>query len=98
MIKTAQEKYDLLYDKFKDGDLTRLPLLLGLYTDDKFNTRKKDGTNAAGDNSVERNHGRAIRRFVNLISNKNIVSEISYEYVPGPFMRIYVKALKMLGL
>ncbi|MBJ8129373.1 MULTISPECIES: AAA family ATPase [Bacillus cereus group] len=92
--KTAQEKYDLLYDKFKDGDLTRLPLLLGLYTDDKFNTRKKDGTNAAGDNSVERNHGRAIRRFVNLISNKNIVSEISYEYVPGPFMRIYVKALK----
>ncbi|MEB6113915.1 AAA family ATPase [Kurthia gibsonii] len=92
--KTAQEKYDLLYDKFKDGDLTRLPLLLGLYSDDKFKTKKKDGSDASGDNSVERNHGRAIRPYVNLISNKRSASEIAYEYVPGPFMRTYVKALK----
>ncbi|WP_010651624.1 AAA family ATPase [Oceanobacillus massiliensis] len=92
--KTAQEKYDLLYDKFKDGDLTRLPLLLGLYNDDKFKTKKKDGSDANGDNSVERNHGRAIRPYVNLISNKKSASEIAYEYVPGPFMRTYVKALK----
>ncbi|MEK4627361.1 MAG: hypothetical protein ABS944_15610 [Solibacillus sp.] len=92
--KTAQEKYDLLYDKFKEGDLTRLPLLLGLYNDDKFKTKKKDGSNASGDNSVERNHGRAIRPYVNLISNKKSASEIVYEYVPGPFMRTYVKALK----
>ena len=92
--KTAQEKYDLLYEKFKDGDLTRLPLLLGLYSDDKFKTKKKDGSDASGDNSVERNHGRAIRPYVNLISNKQPASEIAYEYVPGPFMRTYVKALK----
>ncbi|KYD11528.1 5-methylcytosine-specific restriction endonuclease subunit McrB [Heyndrickxia sporothermodurans] len=92
--KTAQEKYDLLYEKFKDGDLTRLPLLLGLYSDDKFKTKKKDGSDASGDNSVERNHGRAIRPYVNLISKKQPASEIAYEYVPGPFMRTYVKALK----
>lgn len=40
---SAQEKYDLLYDKFKDGKLTLLPFLLGLFTDDDFKTRKKVG-------------------------------------------------------
>ena len=64
--KSAQEKYDLLYDKFKDDGLTRLPLLLGLYTDENFKTKKADGTDAVGDNSVERNHGKAIRPYVNL--------------------------------
>lgn len=89
----AQEKYDLLYDKFKDeGSLTRLPLLLGIYTDEDFKTRKLDGTDAEGDNSVERNHGKAIRPYLNLkFQNSN--KEISYEYVPGPFMRIYTQAL-----
>lgn len=92
--KTAQDKYTLLYDKFKDDGLTRLPILLGLYTDESFKTLKKDGTDAAGDNSVERNHGRAIRPYVNLITDKKSVPEIAYEYVPGPFMRTLVKALK----
>ncbi|WP_322000415.1 hypothetical protein [Bacillus pumilus] len=92
--KTAQEKYDLLYDRFKDGDLTCLSLLIGLYDGEKFKTKKKDGSDASDDNSVERNHGRAIRPYVNLISNKKSASEIAYEYVPGPFMRTYVKALK----
>ena len=91
---TAQEKYNLLYDKFKDEGLTRLPLLLGLYTDESFKTLKKDGTDAIGDNSVERNHGKAIRPYVNLISEKKSASEIAYEYVPGPFMRTLVKALQ----
>lgn len=91
---TAQEKYDLLYDKFNEDGLTRLPLLLGLYTDDNFKTRKKDGSDAVGDNSVERNHGKYIRPYVNLLRDKNTSSEISYEYIPGPFMRILVKALK----
>lgn len=92
--KTAQEKYDILYEKFKGDGLTRLPILLGLYTDENFKTLKKDGTDAAGDNSVERNHGRAIRPYVNLITEKKSVNEIAYEYVPGPFMRTLVKALK----
>lgn len=90
--KTAQEKYDLLYDKFKDEGLTRLPLLIGIYTDEAFKTRKLDGTDAVGDNSVERNHGKAIRPYLNLQDNGS-GKEISYEYVPGPFMRIYTQAI-----
>ena len=91
---SAQEKYDLLYDKFKDDGLTRLPILLGMYCNDSFKTRKQDGTDAVGDNSVERNHGRAIRPYVNLDANVSKKSEIAYEYVPGPFMRMYVAAMK----
>lgn len=92
--KSSQEKYDLLFDTFKEGDLTRLPVLLGLYTDEPFKTRKKDGTDTVGDNTVERNHGRAIRPYVNLNFTEQIDDLISYEYVPGPFMRTLVKALK----
>lgn len=88
--KTAQEKYDLLYDKFKGEGLTRLPILLGIYTDEGFKTRKVDGTDT--DNTVERNHGKAIRPYLNLQSG-NGGKEISYEYVPGPFVRIYTQAI-----
>jgi MoxR-like ATPase len=92
--KTAQEKYDLLYERFKDDGLTRLPILLGLYTDEVFKTRKQDGTDAVGDNSVERNHGKALRPYVALPSDVKAKEEIAYEYVPGPFMRVLAKALK----
>ena len=92
--KSAQEKYDLLYDRFRGDGLTRLPLLLGLYTDESFKTRKADGSDAAGDNSVERNHGKAIRSYVNLSKPSKGKKDISYEYAPGPFMRMYIKALK----
>ena len=92
--KSAQEKYDQLYERFKGDGLTRLPLLLGLYTDESFKTRKADGSDAAGDNSVERNHGKAIRPYVNLSKPSSGKKDISYEYVPGRFMRMYVKALK----
>lgn len=88
--KTAQEKYDLLYDKFKGESLTRLPILLGIYTDEVFKTKKVDGTDT--DNTVERNHGKAIRPYLNLQPG-NGGKEISYEYVPGPFMRIYTQAI-----
>lgn len=92
--KTAQDKYDILFERFKDEGLTRLPVLLGLYTDETFKTRKQDGSDATGDNSVERNHGKAIRKYVKLISGQESTSNIAYEYVPGPFMRVYVNALK----
>ena len=92
--KTAQEKYDILFERFKDEGLTRLPVLLGLYTDELFKTRKQDGSDAAGDNSVERNHGRAIRKYVSLLTGQEITSDLAYEYVSGPFMRVYVNALK----
>lgn len=92
--KSAQEKYDILYERFKDEGVTRLPILLGLYTDETFKTKTKTGEAAVGDNSVERNHGKAIRKYVNLPTDQDTVSDIAYEYVPGPFMRVYVNALK----
>lgn len=89
--KSAQKKYDELYPIFKDDNsLTRLPILIGLYSDEPFQTRKQDGSAAAGDNSVERNHGKAIRSFVNLENQSS--NQITYKYVPGPFMRVYAKA------
>ena len=91
---SAQEKYDILYDKFKDDGITRLPILLGIYTDENFKTRKVNGESAANDNDVERNHGRVIRKYLNLCDEIDDKKEISYEYVPGPFMRVLVKALK----
>ena len=91
--KTGQEKYDLLYESFKQSNLTRLPLLLGIYTDDDFKTKKADGSPASNDNDVERNHGRAIRPYVS-IQEKNSKNEIAYEFVPGPFIRTYIKAKK----
>lgn len=90
---SSQEKYDILYDKFKENNLTLLPFLLGLYTDDAFSTRKKDGSATADDNNAERNHGKAIRSYVNLKS-ENDGEEISYKYIPGPFLRTLVNALK----
>ncbi len=55
---------------------------------------KQDGSDAVGDNSVERNHGKAIRKYVSLLTGQERTSDIAYEYVPGPFMRVYVDALK----
>ena len=77
--KSVQEKYDLLYDRFKGDGLTRLPRLLGLYTDESFKTRKADGSDTVGDNSVERNHGKAIRQYVNLSKPLKGKKDISYE-------------------
>lgn len=96
--KSAQEKYDALYDKFnKDRNLTRLPILLGLYTDDDdFETKKISAKLTKDNNHIERNHGRAIRPYVKLIGDRK--REISYEYVPGPFMRVLVKALKNIDV
>lgn len=92
---TTQEKYDALYESFKSTDgLTRLPIILGLYSDDSFETKKEDGTKASNNNSVERNHGRAIRKYVQLLSEESYKEKIAYEYVPGPFIRLLVKALQ----
>lgn len=92
---TTQEKYDVLYESFKSTDgLTRLPIILGLYFDDSFETKKEDGTKVANNNSVERNHGRAIRKYVQLLSEESYKEKIAYEYVPGPFIRLLVKALQ----
>lgn len=91
--KTIQEKYDALYDSFnRRNQLTRLPLLLGICGfDGELKTRKADGTNASNDNIVEINHGKALREYVRLISTE-AEHQISYEYVPGPFLRLLAKA------
>ena len=95
--KTSQEKYDELFEIFKNqGNLTRLPMLLGLYTDGNFKTKKLDGTYTADDNNAEKNSGKAIRKFVSLIDGAKKKSNIVYKYVPGPFMRVYVNALKSM--
>lgn len=92
--RSAQEKYDALFERFKTEGLTRLPLLLSLYTDEFFKTRKIDGSDTVDDNNVERNHGKAIRKYVRLLTGQRSAGDIAYEYVPGPFMRMYVKAIK----
>lgn len=93
--KTTQAKYDALYESFKSNDgLTRLPIILGLYFDDSFETKKEDGTKTSNNNSVERNHGRALRKYVQLLSEEPYKEKIAYEYVPGPFIRLLVKALQ----
>ncbi len=91
--KTIQEKYDALYDSFnRRNQLTRLPLLLGICGfDGELKTRKADGTNASNDNIVEFNHGKALREYVRLITTE-AEHQISYEYVPGPFLRLLAKA------
>ena len=91
--KTIQEKYDALYDSFnRRNQLTRLPLLLGICGfDGELKTRKADGTNASNDNVVEFNHGKALREYVRLITTE-AEHQISYEYVPGPFLRLLAKA------
>lgn len=92
--KTAQDKYDILYEKFKNNGegLTRIPILLGLYCDGDFTIKKNDGSDAAN-SSVEKNHGKAIRPYVTLLPDSD-TDEIAYEYIPGPFMRILTKALR----
>ncbi len=90
---SAQEKYDALYEKFDKRGITRIPILLGLCCDDNFETKKIDGTSIT-DNSVEKNHGKALRPFVNLKNLNEKSSEIIYEYVPGPFLRVLTNAIK----
>lgn len=91
--RTAQEKYDELFEHFKaSGQLTRLPILLGLYSDEPFDTRKVNGE--ASDNTVEKTHGKALRKYVSLLEDKPISKEITYKFIPGPFMRVLVKAIK----
>lgn len=92
--KTAQEKYDLLYDDFKNNNLTSLPLLISIVSNEFFETKKVDGNGTANNNSIARSRGNAISPFVKLRTSEDFKKEISYEYVPGPFMRILVKALK----
>ncbi len=88
---TSQEKYDTLFQKFKDASHIRsLAILVACYSTDNFTTRLKDGELTEED-TADKNIGQFIKNYFNPLSES---SDISYKYVPGPFMRMYVKALK----
>ncbi len=97
--KSAQDKYDVLLEYFQDSGksaiITRLPTLIGLYTDEKFIANTKTGRGSSTDYSNEKNIGKDLRKYVKLLDGDSEGSgSISYEYVPGPFMRVYVDALR----
>ena len=89
---TPQEKYDALYESFRDDkNLTRLPILVSFATDSiEYKIKLKDGSEDTG--KVSQNHGIALRSIFKFINED--AEKISYKYIPGPFMRLYVKALK----
>ena len=93
--KSAQEKYDFFYDNEQDIGLTRIPILIGIATDEPFHTKKSAGDDAANDNIVERNHGIALRKYVQLKGENSDVksSEISYKYVWQLFSVTYSSCL-----
>lgn len=102
--------YGLFNDgKFKDG-LWRIPLLVGIAMgkdgDNETSKSKDDDGKASAviiktqngnnsDDSVGINHGKRISKYVQFVSDQpENTSNIAYEYVPGPFMRVYVNALR----
>lgn len=95
---TDQQKYDQLYEIFnKKKQLTSLPVLMGMICNaEQVKTKLSDGSASADNNQPELNKGKALRKFVKPANmhESNSSGGISYEYVPGPFMRMYVKAMK----
>ena len=87
----AQDKYLEIKKIFTDG-ATRIPILIGLCSDDNFSATNTDDEECSA--SVNRNHGIALRNYVQLKSKTLNKNEISYEYIPGPFIRVLVNALK----
>ena len=90
---STQEKYDVLYDRFDPQYPECLELLLQIYTDGKF--EKRNSTDNFEKDERDRVIMKKIRRYVEPYSNSYTTQdEISYRFVPGPFMRMYVKSLK----
>ena len=83
--KSAQCKYDELKDS-SSIHKSVVPILVSFCNGKEFKTD--------GDYNTQKNHGVELRKYLQLKTLKQKASEISYEYVPGPFMRMYVKALK----
>ncbi len=90
---SAQAKYDKLAKYFIDNkrNFCSISTLLGIFTDDDFSTTNKDGTKEA-ELSAYVNVGKSLRDIVS-IKELNDDSEITYSYVPGPFIRVLEKAL-----
>lgn len=92
--KPLKEKYEEIENLFEDksiDDNSRIPFLLGI-----TGIKGKDLKDFASYAEQNGNHGYALSKYVQLKKENSDVksSEISYEYVPGPFMRMYVEALR----
>lgn len=83
--KSAQCKYDELKDS-SSIHKSVVPILVSFCNGKEFETD--------GDYNTQKSHGIELRKYLHLKTLEQKASEISYEYVPGPFMRMYVKALK----
>lgn len=90
----AQDKYDRIDEMNIVDTKGELNYLVSLCTEDgdEFKQRKEDGTQQQ--RIAETNVCRKIKKYFQLIDESSNDSIISYEYVPGPFMRLFVKALK----
>lgn len=90
----AQDKYDRIDEMNIVDTKGELNYLVSLCTEDgdEFKQRKEDGTQQQ--RTAETNVCRKIKKYFQLIDESSNDSIISYEYVPGPFMRLFVKALK----
>lgn len=83
--KSAQCKYDELKNS-SSIHKSVVPILVSFCNGKEFETD--------GDYNTQKSHGIELRKYLHLKTLEQKASEISYEYVPGPFMRMYVKALK----
>ncbi|MEE3422965.1 MAG: hypothetical protein VZR11_09730 [Succinimonas sp.] len=96
---TAQIKYDSLFKIFNNSDnrhdshLGCLSILVGISSDEAFSHINQKGESDPK-NTLAKNEGRYIRKYVKFKSDKKDDGGIAYKYVPGPFMRMYSKALK----
>lgn len=93
--KTAQEMYDLLYDKFSNDEISlkTLCVLLGLSNDQMFTSKDMTGA-VTTDNELERSIGSNLNKYIDLRLMNEKSSKITYEFVPGPFLQVYVNAIK----
>lgn len=83
--KSAQCKYDELKNN-PNIPKSLAPILVSFCNGKKFETDKVY--------DAQKGHGIALQQYLQLKPLEPKSSEISYKYVPGPFMRLYVKALK----
>lgn len=88
---SGKEKYDILCKRFEDLGKTTILILVSLYCDDDFVSEIENPPTYAKPLS---NYGRVTRPFVNLKKQGEAPSEIAYEYVPGPFLRVLTNAIK----
>ena len=82
---SAQCKYDELKNN-PNIQKSVAPILVSFCNGKEFETDRVY--------DAQKGHGIALRQYLQLKTLDPKSSEISYEYVPGPFMRLYVKALK----